>query len=106
MLSKSQRLNLKTNFKWVASGKHLQSPSFKLMIKEGENKSPKIGVAISSKNFKMANLRNKAKRLSFAAVAPLYPTLKSNTNLVIMPKPDILNKNIEQLSEELKGLIK
>lgn len=106
MLPKSKRLNLKKDFKWVASGKHRESLSFKVLIKEGQNTYPKVGIAVSSKNFKLAVLRNKARRLSFKALSPLYPTLKSNLNLVIMPRAQVLEKDLKSLSQELTDLLK
>lgn len=105
MLPKNQRLNLKQNFKWiVSSGKKSETPSFKLLYRLGENSHPLVGVAISSKNFKKAHQRIQAKRLSFSASKEVYSTLLKNLNLVIMPRAQVLNRNIEQLSLELKNV--
>lgn len=105
MLSKSQRLNLKTNFRWVASGKSHTSKNFKLFYRLGENQNPLIGVSIVSAQFKKANLRNEAKRTMFNAVKILYPELHKNLNLVIMPRPQVLDLSIEELEQEFHNAI-
>src|SRR5437870_2063461 len=63
MLPLSQRLNLKTDFKWVASGKKLETKYLKLFIRLGENQIPRIGIALSTKSFKKATQRNRARRV-------------------------------------------
>ena len=104
MLPKSQRLNLKTSFKWVASGKHLQTPSFKLMVKFSDNPLPLVGIALSKDQFKKAVDRNRARRLTSKAIEGLYPSLLNRLNLVIMPKAVVLEKSPDQLSNELKNV--
>lgn len=105
MLPKSQRLNLKLKFKWVASGKSLTSPNFKLFYRLGENTNPLIGVSIVSAQFKKAVLRNKAKRICFDLAGALYDRLPNNINLVIMPRTQILQKSKESLEEEFKDAV-
>lgn len=101
MLPKQKRLNLTQDYKWVASGKRIETSSFKLFLKFGENTTPKIGVALSKQSFNKANLRNQAKRISLLAVESLYEMLPNNLNLVIMPKSVCLEKSVENLKEEL-----
>lgn len=90
MLSKSKRLNLKTDFKSIITGKFIDSKYAKLYIKLGDNIFPKIGIAVSSKNFKKAVERNRARRLMSAAIEPLYKKLPSNINILALPKVSIL----------------
>ncbi len=104
MLPKLQRLNLKKNFKFVASGAKLETRSFKLMYRFSTNDNPLVGVAISSSNFKKANLRNKARRLSYLAIEDYYLDLPKGINLVIMPKAGILNDTVDELKKELKNV--
>lgn len=104
MLPKSKRLNLKVSFKWVASGNKSETPSLKLLFREGENIFPLVGIAMSSKTFNKASLRNRAKRLASAAIEEVYSTLKKNINLVIMPKYTCLEKKPEDLIRELKNV--
>lgn len=100
MLPKSQRLNLKTTFRWVASGKSFVSKNFKLCYRFGENDEPKIGVSIASAQFKKAALRNKAKRICFDLAKKNYHKLHKGINLVIMPKAQVLDLSEVDLEKE------
>lgn len=103
MLPKSQRLNLKTSFKKVASGRHLEVADFKIMYRfEGEE--AKVGIALSKANFNRAHLRNRAKRLTSKAMELLYPSLRKGLNLVIIPKASVLDKSPEEILDELKTI--
>lgn len=89
MLPQSKRLNLKTDFKWVVTGKKIETKFTKLFIKFSENLWPKVGIAVSAGVFKKANQRNKAKRLVYSAFESLYNLLPKNINIVALPKEDI-----------------
>lgn len=102
MLSKDKRLNLSTDFKWVSSGRVFQSTNFKIYYRPGENKSARVGIAVSSKNFPKAVLRNKAKRIMFNAFGKIYENLPSNSNIIALPKPGIDNVKSEELTLELR----
>lgn len=105
MLSKSQRLNLKTNFRWVASGKSHTSQNFKLFYRLGENDHPLIGVSIVSAQFKKSTLRNAAKRICFELARINYDQLHKNLNLVIMPRPQVLDLPSQTLDKEFKNAL-
>lgn len=105
MLSKEKRLNLKTNFRWVASGNSITSKNFKLFYRLGENHHPLIGVSIISAQFKKSTLRNEAKRICFEMAGKNYDQLHKNLNLVIMPKNQVLEIPPEQLDLEFKHAI-
>jgi len=105
MLLKSRRLNLRTNFRWVASGQSFTSKNFKLFYRLGENEEPLIGVSLVSAQFKKANLRNKAKRIMFDQAAQNYDKLHKNLNLVIMPRSQVLDLSPEILSQEFSYAI-
>lgn len=104
MLPKKYRLNLKVNFRFVASGIKKETANFKVMYKFGTNTKPLVGIAISSQVFKKANLRNKAKRLSSKSIEPFYFSLIKNINLVIMPKLGVLTEDQETLSKEIRDV--
>ncbi len=89
MLPKSKRLNLKKDFKWVASGKKIDSQYAKLFIRIGDNINPRIGIAVSSGIFRKATERNRARRLISAALEPLYDKLSKSINIVALPKAGI-----------------
>ncbi len=101
MLPKNRRLNLKKDFKWVVQGRKKETESFKLFFRSGNNKYPKIGIAISKGYFRKSHERVLAKRRSFHAIKPAYESLPNNLNLVIMPKTPILKKDMKSLMEEL-----
>lgn len=105
MLSKENRLNLKTNFRWVASGKSITSQNFKLFYRPGENTHPLVGVSIVSAQFKKSTLRNQAKRICFEMARINYGLLHKNLNLVIMPKSQVLETSPEKLDLEFKHAI-
>ncbi len=87
MLSKDKRLNLKKDFKWVAAGgKGIDTKFLKLFIRMGENTNPRIGIALSSKAFKKATDRNRAKRLVSQAFQSTIYHLPSTINIVALPK--------------------
>ena len=89
MLPKPKRLNLKKDFKWVAAGKKLETKYLKLFVKSGENQNPKVGIATSSKSFKKATERNRARRIVSGAFEALYSRLPENINIVALPKSGI-----------------
>ena len=100
MLPKSKRLNLSTDFKWVASGsprsaggagKKIDSKFAKLFIRIGDNEFPRIGIAVSSSIFKKATERNRARRVISAALEQLYINLPKSINIVALPKIGVLN---------------
>ncbi|MBI4035663.1 ribonuclease P protein component [Candidatus Daviesbacteria bacterium] len=107
MLSKDKRLNLKKDFKWVAAGKKLETQYIKLFIKHGDNKIPKVGIALSSKYFKKATERNLAKRLVSAAFESLYQSLPTTINIVALPKHRVIKvKSTDVLLDLEEGLKK
>lgn len=91
MLPKLKRLNLKTDFKWVAAGKKLETKYLKVFVKLGDNETPRIGIAVSSKTFPKATDRNRARRVTSAALEPLYQNLPSNINIIALPKIGVIN---------------
>lgn len=101
MLPKFKRLNLKKSFKWVVSGRRLDTPSFKIWAKTSYNSFPLIGISLSSSIFKKPSKRNLARRKTSFAIEKTYPLLRNNLNLVIMPKQGVLIKDKENLIKEL-----
>jgi ribonuclease P protein component len=107
MLPKPQRLNLKKDFKWVASGKSLDTKYAKLFLRVGQNQTPRLGIASSSKNFKQAVDRNRARRIFSAAFEPLFSKLIiSGLNIVALPKQAILSVKSGDVLLELEQIFK
>lgn len=106
MLPKSQRLNLKKDFKWVAEGKKVDTKYLKLFLRVGDNQSPRLGLATSSSIFKKASQRNRARRVTSAAFEILYSRLPQTINMVALPKASIIGVKsgdvLMDLEEKLK----
>lgn len=106
MLPKEKRLNLKKDFKWVASGKKIETKFMKIFIKFGDNTSPRVGIASSSKTFKNAADRNRAKRLISKAFQTTYPDLEESINIVALPKSGVVNVKSDEVLEDLRSFFK
>ncbi len=106
MLPKNNRLNLSKDFKWVASGRALNTKYAKLFIKSGENQEPKIGVAVATKMFKKAVDRNRAKRSMFAAFQSILSQLPKDLNIVALPNVSILEVKSEVIASTLAIIFK
>ncbi len=105
MLIKSQRLNLSTEFKRIAtSGKRIHSTHFSLfLLREGKG-PPLIGIALAKKEFRKAHQRNRARRLISQAVQNQYSRLSKGLNLVIMPKAGVLEVSASELTNEIASI--
>lgn len=105
MLPRPQRLNLKKDFKWVAAGQSWDHPFFKAYYRRGLNSFAKVGIALSGKNFKKAHQRNRARRITSAALEQYYSSLPNNLNLILLPKARVLEVKSGDVSKELKTLL-
>lgn len=109
MLPRENRLNLKKDFKWIASGKKLETKFVKLFIKFNDpSKSlpPRVGIALSGKNFKKAYERNRARRLISQAFQELYADLPDNINIVALPKTGVLEVKSSDVVLDLETVLK
>lgn len=105
MLPRNNRLNLKVDFKWVSSGKRLEAVWAKLFFRLGQVKNPRVGIATSSKVFKRAVDRNRARRLLSKGFENLYDNLIEGVNIVALPKDKILSMTAVELEKELKDIL-
>ncbi len=106
MLPKTSRLNLKTDFKWVAAGRKLDTKYLRLFFKEGENKIARVGIATSTKIFKNATSRNRARRLTATAFQTTYYLLPTNINIVALPKAGIIGVKSPMVLLDLEQSLK
>ena len=106
MLPRSQRLNLKKDFKWVAQGKKIETKYLKLFSRLGINLHPRIGIAVSSKTFSKSTDRNRARRLTSQAFQSTYNVLPTNINIVALPKQGVLDVKSSEVLEDLEGVLK
>lgn len=105
MLSKSKRLNLKKNFKWVAAGSSISDSLIKIFYRYGQNEAPLVGIALSKSSFKKAVERNRARRLVSTAIETFYQNLPMSINLVFMPRTAVLEKGSQELAIYLEKLM-
>ncbi len=106
MLPKEFRLNLGKDFKWVASGKKLETKFAKLFVRTGENIFPRIGIATSGKIFKKATQRNRSRRLVSSALEKLYQRLPGNINIVTLPKVGVIKVKSKEVLTDLESVLK
>lgn len=106
MLPKNNRLNLKKDFKWVASGQKVESMNFKLFLRLGDNLKPRVGISLSKNVLKKAVDRNRAKRLLSTAFKNLYSSLLQNINIVALPKPGIISLKSTDIEKELEETLR
>lgn len=109
MLPKDKRLNLKIDFKRVASGKKLDTKYLKLFVKTEDSETssgPRIGIAVSGKYFKKATERNRARRLVSAAFEALYPLLPQGINIVALPKASVTGVKSPDVLLDLETILK
>lgn len=106
MLAKEKRLNLKKDFTWVASGQKTENDLLKLFFRFGNNNQPKVGIAVSSKTFKQAVERNRARRVVSFGMETFYGMLPASINIVAMPKATTLKIKSKELVVSLEALLK
>jgi len=106
MLPKNKRLNLKKDFKWVASGKKIEGDLVKIFWRPGENQEPRIGIALSSAVFKKAHDRNRARRLVSSGFEALYIEIVDDANIVALPKIEVLKTGSDKVQLALGQILK
>lgn len=105
MLPKLSRLNLKKDFERIASGKRLETKYMRLYFREGDpsaSSRPRIGIASSSKVFRKAVDRNRARRLTSSVFESIYTHLPTRLNIVALPKMSILGVKSTDVLEDLE----
>lgn len=106
MLPKSKRLNFKKDFKWVASGSKLETRFLKMFYRTGKNEVAKLGIALSSKNFKKATDRNRARRLVSQAFQSIFHLLPSTINIIALPKAGVIDVKSSDLALDLEKVLR
>lgn len=114
MLKKNQRLNLSESFKSVVKeSKRIETAHFKLFIQKTDkqsltlrdkNKYPKVGIALTKKEFRKAHERNRARRLTAQVIGQNYVRLIPNMNLVIIPKASVNQTEVKELLNEIDSI--
>jgi ribonuclease P protein component len=87
------------------TGKNVSCRCCKLVCARSRDRATKIGISVSKK-LGNAVLRNKAKRRIRAAITPCLFNIRSNRNLVFVPRAEVLNLDFLQLQREIASLLK
>jgi ribonuclease P protein component len=108
MLSKSNRLNIKTAFPKVrGSGKKIHHPLLSLyFLFDSEITEPKLNVITSKKVAKSAVKRNRIRRLIHTVLQQNIDQLKPNTKSIFLVHKDFSNQKVEQISPLILELLK
>ncbi len=106
MLPKSKRLNLKTSFNFIIKGQKAENSLYKIFFRQGDDLTAKVGIALKKEYFKLATDRNRARRLTSRAMEVIYPKLKEDVNLILMPKIGMLKLNSGELTDILEKELK
>lgn len=104
MLPKLNRLNLKFQFKEVITGKKISAKFGNIYLQYGENQQPKVGVALTTRVFKKAHDRNRAKRVIFTAFEKMLARLPANINILVVPNLRVLKVKSEELLKEYENI--
>ena len=99
-------MNLKKDFKWVASGKKFETKFTKIFIRIGENNTPRIAIATAKANFKNASQRNRARRVTSTTLQDLYDKLPGDINIIALPKVGILEVKSTEVLKDLEEILK
>lgn len=106
MLPQNKRLNLKKDFKRVASGKRIETKFLKLFTRLGDNLNAKVGIAVSAKTFSKPTDRNRARRLTAQAFQTIYFKLPNDINIVALPKAGIISVKSSDVLSDLEAAFK
>lgn len=106
MFPRKYRLTKKAEFqKVLEKGTVFQGRLFGLaVLKSDTNQEPKIGIIVSNKISKRANVRNRIRRLLREAVRPYLGSLREGTLLVFLAKKSIVGENLESIKKETERL--
>ncbi len=86
--------------------KRIETAHFRLFIQKDDKSSfPKIGIALTKKEFKKAHERNRARRITSSVIEEHYTRLIPGLNLVIMPKASVMITEKKELSDEIGSIV-
>ena len=100
------RLTRSADFKRVRrTGKSYAHPFIVLVVKNSEVPKVRVGVT-AGRSVGGAVQRNKAKRLIREAVRPLLPDLLPGWDLVLIARPALLSKSLQEIRQVLASLLR
>lgn len=106
MLPKPKRLTKHRDFlKLAAQGHAVFGPYATLRIRQTPGDQTRVAFITSTKVFKLAVDRNRAKRRMREAVAQLWPILPSNMHLLFVLKPECKTVAWDKMLAEVKRMV-
>lgn len=106
MLPKNRRLNLKTEYtEVIASGKKFDEPVMSLIV-AGGNGQARFGVVVGTRINKMANKRNRIRRLVNQALTQNLPLLTKPGRMLFLVRKDISTWSYDQVFNMVNLLLK
>jgi len=111
MLPRKNRLPLRTELKRLKrDGKIIQDKYFSLLLNQPSittniqlNQPSRFAFVVSKKIDKRATRRNRIKRLISEAIRQLLPETKTGTEGIFYVKKAIIDKNLEEIKNEVKN---
>ena len=107
MLPKVHRIVKEKDFKQVfRKGKYLSQDLLNLKYVKNNLDKSRFGFTIGLKISKKAVIRNKIKRQMTEIIRHNLPSIKKGFDIVIMPKPAIVDQNYQEIKKILVSLLK
>lgn len=111
MLPKQYRLPLRSELaRMKVDGKLVHANLFGLLISRQPSKNKPVvsrfGFIISTRVDKRATKRNRAKRLLTEALYRLIPKLKPGFDGIFLAKRTIVNRGLDEISQEMEAVFK
>ncbi len=102
MLEKDKRLRKSRDFALLSqNGRVVYGPLFTLRFRKAED-ATKVGFVASTKIFKRAADRNRAKRRLRAALRALEPEWPKNFDLLFIAKRDVITAEFSDIKKQVK----
>lgn len=107
MLAKQYRLKKNKDFDLLfKKGKYVSNGLFFLVFKKNKLKNSRFGFIIGKKISKKAITRNKIRRKISEIIRMMMDNVKAGFDIVVGVKPDIIDKDYQEIKKELEGLFK
>ncbi len=105
MLAKQYRLQKDRDFELVfKKGRAFNSKFLFLKLRKNNLQVSRFGFIIGKKISNKAVIRNKLKRQLRAIVKKNFPSIKTGFDIVIVAKPEIINKKYQDIKNDLENL--
>lgn len=107
MLAKQYRLQKDRDFKSVfKKGKTLSGKLLFLKVKKNDLQVSRFGLIIGKKISNKAVIRNRLKRQLREIIKNNLFNIKPGFDIVIITKPEIINKNYQEIKNDFEKLLK